>query len=117
MMMFLGVIERPNQATCDIPCGWLQAEEEVVGVVFVAGVQDIPGGDLQGIVLGAGNRAAGSHLEAAGNPALLRGVLLQRGPYAAAAQLRIGPEGLNVTFFSDSPLYITVGLPASAPST
>jgi hypothetical protein len=85
MRMFLGVIERPNQAMCDIPCGWLQAEEEVAGVVFVAGVQDVPGGDLQGIVLGACNRAAGSHLVAAGDPALLRGVSLERGPYAAAA--------------------------------
>jgi hypothetical protein len=55
MRRFLGVIGRPDQATCEIPRGWLQAEEEVVGVVFVAGVQDIPGGDLQGIVLGARN--------------------------------------------------------------
>jgi hypothetical protein len=79
------LISAPIRATCDIPRGWLQAEEEVVGVVFVAGVQDIPGGDLQGIVLGACNRAAGPHLVAAGDPALLRGVLLERGPYAAAA--------------------------------
>ena len=74
-----------NQATCDIPRGWLQAQEEVIGIVFLAGMQDIPGGDLQGIVLGARNRAAGSHLVAAGDPALLRGVLLERRPDAAAA--------------------------------
>src|SRR5215471_18799603 len=37
----------------------LQAKEEVVGVVFMARVQDVPGGDFQGIVLGAGHRAAG----------------------------------------------------------
>ena len=56
MRRFLGVIGRPVQATCEIPRGWLQAQEEVAGVVFGAGVQDIPGGDLQGIVPGAGNR-------------------------------------------------------------
>jgi hypothetical protein len=67
MMMLPGVIERPNQATCDIPRGWLRAEEEVAGVVFAAGVPDIPGGDRQGIVPGAGNRAAGLHLTAAGD--------------------------------------------------
>jgi RND superfamily putative drug exporter len=63
----------------------LQAEEEVVGVVFVAGVQDVPGGDLQGVVPGACHRAAGAHLVAAGDPALLRGVPLQRGSDALAA--------------------------------
>src|SRR5437764_469914 len=85
LRMFPGVVERLTQATCDIPRGWLQAQEEVVRVVFVAGVQDIPGGDLQGIVPGACHRAAGSHLVAAGDPALLSGVLLERGSYAAAA--------------------------------
>ena len=36
----------------------LQAAEEVVGAVVIAGVQDVPGGDLQGVVLGARYRAA-----------------------------------------------------------
>jgi hypothetical protein len=48
-------------------------------------VQDVSGGDLEGVVLGARYRAAGSHLIAAGHPALLRGVLLERGADTAAA--------------------------------
>ena len=62
----------------------------------MAGVQDVSGGDLQGVVLGARYRAAGSHLVAAGDPALLRGVPLERGSDAAAAQTRVDPEGLDV---------------------
>jgi hypothetical protein len=64
----------------------------------VAGVQDVPGGDLQGIVLGACNRTVGSHLVAAGDPALARRVLLKRGSDAAAAPPRIDSEGLHVAF-------------------
>jgi len=62
----------------------------------MAGVQDVPGGDLQGVVLGARYGAAGSHLVAAGGPAPLRGVSLERGSYAAATQPRVDPEGLDV---------------------
>lgn len=35
----------------------------------MARVQDVPGGDFQGIVLGACHRTAGPHLVAAGGPA------------------------------------------------
>jgi hypothetical protein len=62
----------------------------------MTGVQDVPGGDLQGVVLGARHRAAGSHLVAAGDPAPLRGVPLECGSDAAAAQARVDSEGLDV---------------------
>lgn len=70
------------QATGAGPCfpRRSQAEEEVVGVVLVTGMQDVPGSDLQGIVFGTGHRAAGTHLVAPGDPALPGCVLLQRGP-------------------------------------
>jgi hypothetical protein len=64
----------------------------------VAGVQDVPGGYLQGIVPGACHRAAGAHLVAAGGPAPLCCVLLERGSYSAAAPLRIDSECLDVAF-------------------
>lgn len=64
----------------------------------MAGVQDVPGGDLQGVVLGACHRAAGARLVAAGGPALSCCVLLKRGSYSAAASLRIDSEGLDVAF-------------------
>ncbi len=78
--------------------GWLKAQEEVVGIVLAAGVQDVPSGYLQGIVLGACHRAAGAHLVAAGDPASPCRVLLKRGSYPAAASLRIDPEGLDIAF-------------------
>jgi len=64
----------------------------------VAGVQDVPGGYLQGVVLGACHRAAGAHLVAAGGPAPPCCVLLKRGPYSAAASSRIDSEGLGIAF-------------------
>ena len=62
----------------------------------MAGVQDVPGGDLQGIVLAACHRAVGTHLVAPGDPALSRCVPLQRGSDAPAACLGIDPECLDV---------------------
>lgn len=76
----------------------LQAQQEVVRVVFIARVQDIAGGDLQGVILGARHRAPGSHLVTAGGPALPCGVLLKGGSRAAAAPPRIDSEGLDVAF-------------------
>jgi hypothetical protein len=64
----------------------------------VAGMQDIPGGDLQRIVLGACHGAAGSHLVAAGGLAVLRCLLLKRCSYATTATLRVHSEGLDIAF-------------------
>ena len=60
----------------------------------MAGVQDVPGHDLQRVILAARHRAAGSHLVTPGNPALPGGMLLERGRIparrrAAAADPRI----------------------------
>lgn len=76
----------------------LKAQEEVVGIVLVAGVQDVPGGYLQGVVLSACHRAAGAHLVAAGGPASPCCVLLKGGSYSAAASLRIDSEGFDIAF-------------------
>lgn len=64
----------------------------------MAGMQDIPGGDLQRIVLGACHGAAGSHLVAAGGLAVLRCLLLKRCSYATTATLRVYSEGLDIAF-------------------
>ena len=64
----------------------------------MARVQDVPGGDFQGIVLGAGHRTAGSHLVAPGGPAPPGRALLKGGAYAAAALEGIDSEGLDVAF-------------------
>jgi hypothetical protein len=64
----------------------------------VAGMQDIPGGDLQRIVLGACHGAAGSHLVAAGGLAVPRCLLLKRCSYATTATLRVHSEGLDIAF-------------------
>jgi hypothetical protein len=99
----------------------LKAQEEVAGIVLVAGVQDVPGGYLQGVVLCACHRAAGAHLVAARGPAAPCCVLLKRGSYSAAASSRIDSEGFDIAFqerfaigYHRGP---APGLPSSAPIT
>ena len=88
----------PVEADAGIFRSRLKAQEEVVGIVLPAGVQDVTGGNLQGVVLGACHWAAGAHLVAAGGPAPPCRVLLKRSSYSAAASLRINSEGLDIAF-------------------
>lgn len=117
MGTFSAGIGMPGRSGAVIVRDRLEAQEEVVGVIFVTWVQNIPGGDLQGIVPGACHRAAGSHLVAAGGPALSRCVLLKRGSYATTALLRIDAEGLDVAFPERFATVHYRCLPSSAPIT
>ena len=87
----------PVEAACDFP----QPVKGAGGSSrnrFAGWVQDVPGGYFQGVVLGACHRAAGAHLVAARSPAAPCCVLLKRGPYSAAASLRIDSEGFDIAF-------------------
>ena len=81
------------------------------------GVQDIPGGNLQGVVLGACHWAAGAHLVAADGPAPPCCVLLKRGSYSAAASLWIDSEGLDIAFQERFVIVQYRGPASSAPIT
>ena len=84
--------EGPVKAEPVIVRSRLKAQEEVAGIVLLAGMQDVPRRYLQGVVPGARHRAAGAHLVAPGGPAPPCRVLLERGSYPAASSLRIDPE-------------------------